>query len=251
MIEEHFAHGDSFLHRRDPRGKIIAAICYTTTIALLHSFTAVSVALAFSLALLLSARLSPSKVCKRMLMVNGFTLFLWFTLPLTYGGEHFHKLGFLALSHDGILLAAMITGKTNAIILAIMALITTTSVADIGSGLDRLRFPKKICFLLLYSYRYIFVIYQEYTRLLRAARMRSFSPGTNLHTYKTFAYLFGMTLVKSYNRSQRVHQAMILRGFNGRLISLHRYRFTSADVLFVVLILAVNVSIMYLGFAYR
>lgn len=247
MIEEHFTWGDSLFHNLDPRGKIAAAIAYTTTVALLPGLTTPAVALAVSLCLVGIARLPLSAVVRRLLVVNLFTLFLWVSLPLTYGGEVAFRLGPLALSHEGILLAARITLKTNAIVLAIIPLVATSTIADIGSALDKLRFPKKISFLLLYSYRYIFVIHQEYTRLLRAAQMRSFSPGTNMHTYKTFAHLFGMTLVKSYNRAQRVHQAMILRGFNGRLVSLYRHRFGKADVIFLLTMAVVTLLLAFSG----
>ena len=250
MIEEKFAQGNSYLHRRDPRAKIIGTLCYSATVALLTSFAPLLIALAFSLIMLFSARLPLIDVGKRLLLVNGFTIFLWVTLPLTYGGEHFHTLGFFSLSREGMVLAAQITLKTNSIILAIIALLTTSTIAELGNGLDRLRFPKKICFLLLYSYRYIFVIHQEYLRLLRAARMRSFAPATNLHTYRTFAYLFGMTLVKSYNRAQRVHQAMLLRGFNGNLVSLHRHHFTLYDLTFLLLVFCSVFSLILISFVY-
>ena len=250
MVDEIFAHGNSFLHRRDPRVKIIGATCLITTVALINSFTAVSAALVFALSLTLVASLPLSAVLKRILVVNSFTLFLWITLPLTYNGDRLYQLWFLNLSLDGIVLATLITLKTNTIILTIIALITTSTIAQLGSGLDRLHFPQKICFLLLYSYRYIFVIYQEYSRLLRAAKMRSFTPKTNLHTYRTYAYLFGMTLVKSYNRARRVHQAMLLRGFSGRLVSLYRHTIARGDVMLLGLIFLVNVSIIYLTLVY-
>ena len=250
MIEELFAQGNSFLHRIDPRVKIIGAICYITTVALVNSYTSLICACLFSLALLMLAKLPVLAVCKRLLLVNGFTLFLWISLPLTYGGDNNYQFWFLTLSQEGIHLALRITLKTNTIILTIIALLTTSTIAHLGSALDRMRFPKKICFLLLYSYRYIFVIHQEYLRLLRAAKMRSFTPKTNLHTYKTYAYLFGMTLVKSYNRAQRVHQAMLLRGFNGRLVSLYRYDIDKTDVFFFCILTVANLSIIFLTLVY-
>ena len=237
MISEKFAQGNSFLHQRDPRCKIVSAVLFTTTVALLESFTALLFAFTASMMLLLLARLPLIQVCMRLLLVNGFTLFLWVTLPLTYGGSQMYEVGPFIFSKAGVTLAAFITLKTNTIVPAIIALLTTSTIADLGHALDKMRIPKKLCFILLYSYRYVFVIYQEYSRLLRAAKMRSFSPGTNLHSYKTFAYLFGMTLVKSYNRSKRVHQAMLLRGFNGRLVSLQRYQFRSPDTIFLAVIL--------------
>ena len=244
MIEERFAHGDSFLHRRDPRGKIVAAFTFSATIAMLHSLPALFLGVALGPLFLVLAKTPFGLVARRLLLVNSFTLFLWISLPLTYGGELTHEFSGFSLSGGGIQLAALITLKTNAIIMAVIALLATSTIAELGYALDRLHLPQKLVFMLLYSYRYIFVIYQEYNRLLRAAKLRSFSPRTNLHTYRTFAYLFGMTLVKSYNRSQRVHQAMVLRGFNGRLVSLHRYRFSLVDGLFLVTLLLLSVLLV-------
>ena len=97
--------------------------------------------------------------------------------------------------------------------------------------------PTKLCLLLLFSYRYIFVIHQEYLRLVRAARLRCFKAGTNLHTYRTTGYLFGMTLVKSHHRAHRVRQAMVLRGFQGQFHSLYDSSVGKTEIGFALLML--------------
>lgn len=250
MIEEKFAQGSSFLHQRDPRAKLVAALLFTITVALLDSTSALWLCCGVSLSLLLLARLNFSAIGKRLLLVNSFTLFLWITLPLTYETNLLSPAETFSLSSSGIALAATITLKTNTIIPAIIALLSTSSIAQLGHSLNRLRFPKKLCFLLLFSYRYVFVIYQEYRRLLRAAQIRSFVPQTTLHTYKTFAYLFAMTLVKSYNRSQRVYQAMQLRGFNGNLVSLQHYDYSIKDAMLMALILITVFLALYLNFTH-
>ena len=245
MIEEKFANGNSFLHQRDPRCKIVLASLFAITVAVLDSFVALGMALAIAVTLIFMAQLPALEVGKRLLLINGFTLFLWIMLPLTYGGEESYELGKIGFSQSGVHLAALITLKTNAIVTAIIALLATSTISELGHALNRLHVPVKLCFILIFSYRYVFVIYQEYTKLLRAAKMRSFSPGTNVHTYKTYAYLFGMTLVRSYNRANRIHQAMLLRGFDGRLVSLQQYRFTTIDTLFfAVIVLAIVGTIL-------
>jgi cobalt/nickel transport system permease protein len=77
--------------------------------------------------------------------------------------------------------------------------------------------------LLLITYRYLFVLEQEYQRLLRAMKIRNFHPKTNLHSYRTYAYLVGMLFVRASERARRVHSAMICRGFSGRFFSLRRF----------------------------
>jgi cobalt/nickel transport system permease protein len=205
-------------------------------------------ALALALALTLLSRLEAVAVLKRLLAANTFTIFLWLTLPLTYGGVEVVKLGPLQLSGEGMRLAALITIKTNTIVLALLALLATSRIAGLGHALEGLHLPKRLCFLLLFSYRYIFVIYQEYRKLTRAAQLRCFVPTTNIHTYRTYGYLFGMTLVRSWNRAIRVHQAMLLRGFNGRLIPLAQQTVGGNDIIFLIISLFFTAAIAAIPF---
>lgn len=247
-MDERFAQGNSLLHRRDPKAKIIAAVALVSVSATSNSFVVAVVSLILGVTLFYLTNLPVRLVLKRMIAINTFTLFLWLTLPLTYGGREFTAMGPLSLSNEGLQLAALITLKTNAIILAIIALLGTSRIANIGHALETLHCPKKLCFILLFSYRYVFVIYQEYRRLVRAAQMRCFVPATTIHTYRTFGYLFGMTLVKSWNRATRVHQAMVLRGFNGQLIPLSKDIYTTGDTVFLSTLLTLTTILAMLNF---
>jgi cobalt/nickel transport system permease protein len=237
MMEENLARGDSPFHRRDPRVKLIAAAAFVSVTALCTSLLTATLAVFGAGILLGVARLKPSAVGRRLLAANAFTFFLLLTLPVTYGGEVAHYLGPVPLSGEGIRQAILIALKTNAIVLALLALLATSTIAALGNAMESLGCPRRLCFLLLFSYRYIFVIHHEYQKLQRAAELRCFVPKTNLHTYRTFAYLFGMTMVHSWNRSFRVQQAMQLRGFDGRLIPLARQTTNGQDLVFLTLLL--------------
>jgi len=247
-MDERFAQGNSLLHRRDPKAKIIAAAALISVSATSNSFTVAVVSLALGLALFFLTKLPLRLILKRLFAINGFTLFLWLTLPFTYGGSEFTAIGPLPLSTEGLRLAALITLKTNAIVLSIIALLGTSKTANIGHALETLHFPEKLCFILLFSYRYVFVINHEYRRLARAAGMRCFVPATTIHTYRTFGYLFGMTLVKSWNRAVRVHHAMILRGFDGHLIPLSQDKHTPKDTFFLSAMLTLAAVLAMLNF---
>lgn len=238
MIIEPFSSGGSPLHRLDPRVKIVAGLALIATIALCRSFPTALTGLLLAVVLVLSARLNIGGVARRLLLVNGFVVFLWLTLPLTYPGTSIYAFGPFSLSREGIALALLISVKTNAAVLLLIGLFATSSIAELGNGLARLKVPAKLCLLLLFSYRYIFVIHQEYLRLVRAAKLRCFKAGTNIHTYRTTGYLFGMTLIKSHHRAHRVKQAMILRGFQGRFHTLYESKIGAAEIIFSLLSLA-------------
>jgi len=243
MITEPFAAGDSSLHRMDPRIRLVSAAAYSAVVALCRDFSALGVALSISIFLVGMARLKWRDVLKRLLVVNGLVVFLWAAIPLTYPGQTLFDIGPLQVSRQGVLLAAQITLKSNAIVLAFIALVATMPFSTVGHALHRLRVPDKIIHLLLMTYRYIFVLEHEYQRLVRAARIRGFQPGTNLHAYRTYAYLVGMLFLRAAERAERVRWAMICRGFKRRFYSLQEFKAGRGSIMFLLFMSAVTIGI--------
>jgi cobalt/nickel transport system permease protein len=246
MLREPFAVGSSPLHRLDPRVRLAAAAMYSCTAALCREFPSLLAALAVSVALVALARLRAVEVFKRLLAVNGLVVFIWAVLPFTFPGDVVFRVGPFGAAREGIELAAQITLKSNAIVLAFMALVATMPIATAGHALHRLRVPDKIVHLMLMTYRYLFVLEQEYQRLARAAGMRGFRPGTNLHTYRTYAFLVGMLLVRAVDRAERVRWAMLCRGFQRKFHSLQEFRAGGGSLLFLLLISAAVLGITVL-----
>lgn len=229
MITEGFAIGASPVHRIDPRLRVVFAAVFSCVAAVGHRFEALFICLALAAALSGLARLELRQVVRRLMVVNGLILFLWAVLPFTTEGAEVMSIGPAAVTKEGLLLSARITLKSNAILLALIALVATQPIGTLGHALNRLKVPDKLVHLLLITYRYIFVLEQEYLRLVRAARVRCFAPKTGIHTYRTYAYLIGMLFVRAAARAERVHQAMRCRGFSGRFYSLSEFSFTRID----------------------
>jgi cobalt/nickel transport system permease protein len=223
MIDEPFAHGNTVIHRIDPRHKLCFAVLLSVTTAVSYRFDTLSFAVILSLLLVFAARLEFKAVFKRLLVILGFLILLWLVLPLTFDGEPLTRIGPLTVTRPGVVLSAQITLKSFSILMMFMALVTTTGFVTLGHAMDRLHIPGKIVHLLLMSYRYIFVIEQEYQRLARAAKIRGFQPGTNIHTYRTYAYMIGMLFVRAAARADRVYRAMRCRGFDGRFYCLAEF----------------------------
>ena len=237
MHFEAWAKGDSFFHRASPQLKIIGAVCFCFALASCQQWQAVLLGLCFAFLGVLFTRIPLVSLFKRLLFVNIFTLVCWLTLPVTVHGTTVAHLSFFSISKEGIALATLITLKTNGLVLAFIALLGTSTIADVGHGLKCLKIPSKFCLLLLFSYRYIFVIHDEYKRLQRAALFRSFKPTTSMHTYQTYGNIFGMTLVKGWQRAGRVQDAMLLRGFKGEFLTLNSARVRCSDWLFLAVVL--------------
>ncbi len=246
MISEPFALGSSLIHRLDPRLRVGLTSVYAFVVALSYQFSVLIAALVLSAILMGIAQVSIKAVFKRIVMVNALIFLLWLVLPFTFNGEVLTRIGSFAVYRPGVVLAAQITLKSNAILLAFIALIATMSLATLGHALYRLRVPEKIVQLLLMTYRYIFVIEQEYLRLLRAAKIRGFRPGTNANTYRTYAYVIGMLFVRAVARAERVQQAMLCRGFKGKFHSLQEFQITSASWAFAILMSAIILGLAFL-----
>jgi cobalt/nickel transport system permease protein len=249
MIRETFTYGDSPIHRLDPRLKIVFATVFSFTVAVSEGFDTLTAALTASSLLVALGRFKSSQVAKRLFVVNGLILFLWLIIPWTFKGEPLFRIGPLTVTQEGVLLAARISIKSNAIVLAFIALVASTSITKLGHALDCLRLPAKIVHLLLMTYRYIFVILDEYERLVRSARIRGFEPRTNMHTYKTYAYLIGMLFVRAAARAERVQQAMLCRGFKGKYYCLSRFSFSRLDWIALALMGAVVTSLIVIEWA--
>jgi len=227
------------IHRLDPRFRIVLVSAFSIVVALSNHIPALLNALAVSIALAAMARLNLKEVMKRLRVVIWFLLLIWVVLPLTFEGKSLYRIGQFAITEPGVLLSIRITIKSTTILLAIMAMISTMTIVTLGHALNRLRFPEKIVHLLLMTYRYIFVIEQEYQRLLTAIKIRGFRSGTNIHSYRTFAYLIGMLFVRASTRAQRVHQAMLCRGFRGRFYTLARFKPSARNWIFSILMAGV------------
>ncbi len=244
MISEPFATGNSVIHQLDPRIRVGLTVLYAFVVALSYQFSVLLVALVLSWALIVISQVGIKEVFKRIVWVNALILLLWLLLPFTFKGEVLTRIGSFAIYRPGVVLAAQITLKSNAILLAFIALIATMSFATLGHALYRMRVPEKIVHLLLMTYRYIFVIEQEYLRLLRAAKIRGFRPGTNVNTYRTYSYVIGMLFIRAAARAERVQQAMLCRGFKGKFYSLQEFQINSASWVFAIMMTAIIVGLI-------
>ncbi len=81
LIKEKFSEGDSFLHKLDPRIKIIVALLFSIIVALTDKYTSMLGALLFAVGAVIIARLRTREIISRLLVVNSFIFLLWLMLP--------------------------------------------------------------------------------------------------------------------------------------------------------------------------
>jgi len=229
VIPEPLVIPDGPVKRIDPRLKVLFAVLFSFAVALSARWPALWAGLGFSGMILAATKPGLWQVARRLLPAYLFILFLWVVLPLTVAGRPLFALGPISFTAAGFQLAGMVTLKATAILVVLAVFVGPLPIGVIGQVLYRFHFPEKLVYILLFCYRYIFVLEQEYHRLERMVRLRSFQPRTDLHTYRTYAYLVGMLFLRASLRADQVHRAMICRGFRGRFPALEEMRFRRAD----------------------
>jgi cobalt/nickel transport system permease protein len=133
-------------------------------------------------------------------------------LPLFYGQTILLQLGFLTVKLEGCVQLLLITGKFFSILVLGLVLFATATIQTNVMAMRAIGLPLILTDMALFSYRYLF----EFAAMLRtlqiATRLRGFREN-RLQGIRTYAHLAGTMLVRSYEQSDRVYKAMILRGY--------------------------------------
>ena len=235
MHLEEFAEGNSFLHRLDPRVKIATFIPYVFTIAAMRDINGPLAGLFVSSSMIILAGISFRKLFNRLVAINTFIFVLWIFLPFSHPGQPVFSIFSLTATREGFLYTLSITLKANAIFLATIAILGTSEVTSLAHALVHFKISAKLVHLFFFFYRYISVLHEEYRRLRNAMAIRSFQPATNIHTYRTYGYLVGMLIVRSYERSQRIYKAMLCRGSSGKFHLMSHFKLGRKDILFALI----------------
>lgn len=200
----------------DARVRIVLAAAFALTAVALESLPLLGATTLVAAALAALARLPAGPTVKRMLSMDAFMIPILVLLPFTVPGEAAGAIGPWTITVEGAHQAAKIVLTANAVVLALLALVGTIEPVRLGQALLGLGAPEKLARMLLLTARYVGVLHAEYVRLRLAMRARAFRCAGTLHTWRSVGYLFGMLLVRSVERADRIGDAMKCRGFTGR-----------------------------------
>jgi len=217
------AREDSPFHRWEPATKIAALLVFMFCAASLTHFGTVAAALALSLTAVAAARIPWHRPVRRLSAMSAFLGMFLVVMPLTvplqngdtllvFGG--FHR---LPVNLRGLELAGLICLKAAAIALLADPLLATAPFSTTIQALTRLRVPRIVCQMILMSHRYIYLFDHEATRMNRGMHTRGFRRRTDLNTLRATGNFLGMLFVRSFERTQRVYDAMLARGYDGNL----------------------------------
>jgi cobalt/nickel transport system permease protein len=230
---------ESPVSRLDPRWKLAALLLAAAAVAALRTWPAAALALAGALFLAALGRLAARWFLARLAAVAGLLALFAGTLPfLLTGPGPAWDVGPVHVSAYGLGAALLLVSKALALLTLMLVLLATAPLDATFKAAHALRVPGLLVHLAMLTYRYLFVVADELARLRVALRVRGYRNRASRHSYHTVGSVAGTLLVRSYERAERVGQAMRCRGFDGRFRSLTAFRTTPADVVAFGLIVA-------------
>lgn len=217
----------------DPRSKIFVTLIFLI-ILLSIPLKKLDILILFFIFPIIScamADIAYYKLFLRSLIILPFVLLIGIFNPI-YDREVSFTIGKLAIT-DGWISYISIIVRGILSTQAVFVLIFSTGFHNICRGLERIGVPSLFVTQLLFVYRYIFVLLQETLSMERAKKSRSF--GQRSFPVKIWGIFIGQLLIRTINRSERIHLAMLSRGFNNSVPSLIYTHWRYKDSLYLIL----------------
>jgi cobalt/nickel transport system permease protein len=132
-------------------------------------------------------------------------------------------------------------------------LVSTTEFPKVIHALNHLRVPPIITMIISFLYRYLFVLTDEVLRMMRARQARSAasagirSGGSVAWRAQIAGHMAGQLFLRSYERSDRIYNAMLSRGYKGELMTIHPHHYEKHDVMIGIFSIFVLIVIQLAG----
>ncbi len=219
LLDE-LARKDTSIHRIHPVSKLMTTIIYLIVVVSFDRYE-ISGLLPFvfyPMILILLAELPAVPIFKRLLMVEPLIIGIGILNPL------FDPRGWTTFG------SIMVKGGLT--VTACLILVSTTGFDRLAQALRALKVPSIFVMQLLLTFRYISVLIEELSRMMRAYALRApQQKGVRLKDAGPFA---GQLLLRTFDRAQRVYDSMRLRGFNGEYHSYSKSNVTWKDIVFII-----------------
>ena len=211
----HF-HGHSPVHGAPAHLKVAGLFAFMlTVVATPREWYAVfALYLLVVLAVIAVSRVPFGHIGRRMVIEVPFVVFA-LLMPFVATGPRVEVLG-LSLSEAGLLASWGLLAKGTLGVMASLTLAATTEPRDLLQGLERLRVPSQVVQIMSFMIRYLDVVMDEMRRMRIARESRGFRGGA-LRSWPVAARTAGALFIRSYERGERVHLAMLSRGYTGTL----------------------------------
>lgn len=223
----HF-HGHSPVHRMPAHLKLLSLLSFVVLVVATprEQYWAFGVYAALLAGVVAVSGVPFGYLTRRLVVEVPFVVFAAL-MPFVATGPRV-DVGPFQLSEAGLLAAWGLLAKGTLGVLASLTLAATTEPRDLLLGLERLRLPHQLVQIMGFMMRYLEVVTDELKRMRIARESRGFA-ATSVRAWPALASTAGALFIRSYERGERIHLAMLARGYNGRLPVTHRVTATRAQ----------------------
>lgn len=226
LIFGRYIPGNSFIHRLDPRTKLLGAISFIGIIFLANNWLTY-----LGLILFVFTAVKLSEINPRF-FINGVKPLIWlilFTVLLqiffTSGETIYFRFGPIMLSQEGIINGIFIFMRFVLIIFMSTLLTLTTMPLSLTDAIEFLLRPfavvkvpvHEIALMLSIALRFVPTLMDETEKIMNAQRARGidFGEGNIYEQMKSIVPLLIPLFVSSFNRAEELATAMEARGYKG------------------------------------
>ncbi|MFK7804113.1 MAG: cobalt ECF transporter T component CbiQ [Anaerolineae bacterium] len=238
-----YAHLDSPLHRWENRYKIAGLFILAFAFAYVKDMRLLPFMLLITAGLYAASKL-PLPFLFTRLKIPGFILLgIVISLPFLAGTTEIFSIGPVSIQLEGVLSAVLIAVRFVCIITLSLLIFATDSIINTIKGLTGLKLPPIMADMLLLTYRYLFEMGHSLRTTQTAVRLRGFqNDRLSRGKLETLAALLGNLIVRSYEQSERVYHAMILRGYGATVVTPDMFHATGRDRLFFAIVLLIAIA---------
>ncbi|MBL8101164.1 MAG: cobalt ECF transporter T component CbiQ [Anaerolineales bacterium] len=248
----------SFLHRLDPRVKALVTVVYIVSNALLPdgAWLAFVFAWLFLIAVNILSQLGIGYTFKRSIVALPFALIaitVLFSIPGTPLFSFQLFMSNLTITDAGLLRFVSILIRSWLSVQMAILLVAVTRFPDLIHALEHLKVPAILTTIIAFLYRYLFVLTDEVFRLIRARESRSAAAAGNrsgggvFWRAKVAGNMAGQLFLRSYERSDRIYNAMLSRGYVGHHYTLNPHEMKPRDYYVTAFTIGVIFIVQILG----
>ncbi len=243
---ERLAGKDTFVHRLDPRCKILLTLFFTVIIVSFKHYDVVAILpfFAYPIFLLILAEVPVMYLLRKLLFVSFFALMLGIANPIL-DREILVHLGSWQISGGWVSFTSIMIRFSLTAGVALL-LVMTTGMYNISKGLQKLGVPQIFVMQLFFLCRYLFVLTDETSRLVKARAARSF--GKKGLGISVFNNMLSTLFMRSIDRAERIYIAMKCRGFDGAIRTTTKMQWSPIDTLFMMTWVLLFVFFRFVGF---
>ena len=240
---DEYIHLNSPLHRWDPRLKLIGIFSLMFAFAFVRDPRLLLAMVAVTAAIFIASHLPFTYLISRLRYPSLFLLALVIALPFISGDTTIASAGPFDIKQEGLTSSIMIASRFFCIITLGLVLFSTAPFLTTIKSMRALGLSETITDMALLAFRYFHDIGEqlhnmENSMLLRGFRPRRLSP----RSVSVLAWLGGSILVRSYERSEWVYKAMILRGYGQAAGKSGDFKARTADAAGLIAVLMISAS---------